>query len=169
MGMSLDAEIMYGMVLHEGDETIVDVPWGEDNDEEGFEDWVVVQLGLAPLDWSTYPDEHFDRKKESYTEYTTRTKVLSDAWKERVGSKAYYAKKGELLDTVPVEEAWGGTEDYRTTILRLKGSPRINAYYSFTSFDPMTLVIPDDSVAVTFLEPFGVKWAGSWLLVPSYG
>lgn len=175
MGMSLTADIMYGMVLHDGEETVVNVPWrksGDDEDEdneEDFEDWVVAQLGLAPLDWSTYPEERYDyHSKESYDAYSARMKVLSDAWSERVGSKAYYAKKEELLDTVPVEEAWGGIEGYHTIILRLKGSPKVEAYYA-AAFDPMALEVPDDSAAIAFLEPFGVKWVGSWLLVPSYG
>lgn len=179
MGMSLDAEIMYGMVLSMGDETVVNVPWrksgdeevgGDDeNEDEDFDGWVVEQLGLEPLDWSTYPETRWYPQEESYTEYSVRSKAHSDAWSKRVGADVYYAKKKELLATVPVEETYGGTEDYHCIVLKLKGSPVINAYYDAVAFDPMTLFVSDDSAAATFLEPFDVKWVGSWLLVPSYG
>lgn len=179
--MSLDAEIIYGMLLAKGDETIVNVPWrksgddegdwdeDEDKEEEDFDDWILVQFGLAPLDYSTYPEIRWDPQGESYTEYSVRSKALSDEWGKRVGSDEYYAKKKELLATVPVEETYGGTEDYHCIILRFKSSPTIGAYYDAEEFDPMTLLVPDDSAAVAFLEPFGVKWVGKWLLVPSYG
>lgn len=172
--MSLNAEIMYGMVLFDGEETVVNVPWrksGDDDEDEDedFENWIVIQLGLEPLDWSTYPEESYVPTRGNYTEYTAKMKVLRDEWAKRVDSKAYYAKAKELLATVPVEEDYGGTEDYHTIILRLKDSPKVNAYYSAVAFDPMALEVPEDGAAIAFLGSFGVNWVGRWLLVPSYG
>lgn len=170
MGVDVDAEIMYGMVLYDEDETYVEVPWrNDDSDDEDFESWVVQQLGLEPLDYSDYPKQLPYDRAIPYEARRAQEKKEHEEWSKRVGSEAHHEKRRELLATVPVEEASGGTDQWRVTLLRLKGPPVIRASYSPQVFDPMTLLVSDDSAAIAFLEPYGVKWVGEWLLVPSYG
>ena len=170
MGMSLDAEIMYGMVLFDGEETLINVPWRKSGDD--FEDWIVAQLGLEPLDYSTYPEERYDyHSGESYEAYSARMKELADAGGKRMDSKAYYAKKRELLTGAPVEEEWGGTDGFHSIILRLKASPKAYANHHPREFDPSGLVVDAevDLHAKRWLAGFDVVWEPKWLLVPSYG
>lgn len=175
MGMSLDADIMYGMVLRDGEgENLVDVPWTKDDDEDGdedFEEWMAQQLGLQPLDYSTYPQ--VDRSLP-YEKRFAKGRELQEEWRKANNADAYYKKRRELIATVPVEIDGGGTEDYHTIILRLKASPKINAYYGAKEFDPGTLGFTNEEQqhsmdARDFLARYGVEWAPKWLLVPSYG
>lgn len=177
MGMSLDADIMYGMVLRDGEgENLVDVPWMKDDDEDGdgdFEEWMAQQLGLEPLDYSTYPDAITDLRIP-YAERYAKEKELRDAWSKANNTDEYYKKKRELLATVPVEIDGGGTDGYHTVILRLKASPKINAYYEAKEFDLDALAFTNEEQqsnrdARDFLAKYGVEWAPKWLLVPSYG
>lgn len=185
MGMSLDAEIMYGMVLFDGEETITNVPWRKSGDDEGewdedeekeevdFEDWIAVQLGLEPLDYSTYP-ERINDHRIPYMERYAKEREMQEAWGKANNTDAYYAKKRELLATVPVEEDYGGTDGFHSIVLRLKGLPKIQAYYGPKEFDPDALAFTNEEMqrnrdARDFLARYGVEWAPKWLLVPSYG
>lgn len=185
MGVDVDAEIMYGMVLCNEDETFVKVPWRktwedddydrDDESEPDFEKWVLEQLGLPDLDWSTYPNISQDYQGgETYDAYRARQKVATDAWDKLVGYEAWSAKKKELLATVPVEEDSGGSDSYRTHILRLKGLPKIRANWTPEAFNPEDLILgPIDALhnrdARDFLLEYNVIWEPKWLLVPSYG